>query len=630
MKIACRRLLVAALLIAAVLAAPALFAAERSEIPDQYKWDVTALFATMDAAKAAKAALLTDLPKVAAFKGKLGVSAAEFKAAYGAYYGVELRLRRLEAYASRLADQDARVSENKAFQSEVRTARTQFTEASSFFAPETIGVGAAKLDGYFQADPGLKIYQFPVRETLRLGKHILSDKEERIMAAAGELTAAGDSIYNLFTNAELPRQTVALSDGRAVKLSYAEYAKARESLVEQDRITAFTVFFRQYHDFRRTLAETLHTQLKAHQFNANCRGYDSTLAAALDASGVDEKIYHSLIAAAHRNLPTFHRYLKLKARALGKERLDYTDVYAPFTKAIELKVTYPAAQTLLLNALATLGKDYVDVLREAFAGRWIDVYPNEGKDSGAYSDGWGYGVHPYVLMNYTDTYGEALTLAHELGHAMHSYNSNQAQPFPTADYSTFVAEVASTFNENLLNDAMLKKVKSDDERLYLLGHFLDESIKGTFFRQTQFAEFELLIHQMVERGEALSDENLSQLFLKLVREYYGADQGVVNVPDFIADEWSIIPHFYYNYYVFQYATSFAASNLLSEQVIAKAPGALERYRALLRAGGSDNPVKLLQTAGADMTNPQAYDALMKRANRYMDEMEKLLAKKGKK
>jgi len=618
-------ILLAALLSVAVLQAKE---KERSEIPEQYKWKVTDLYPSIEAFKQARDGVQADFPKLAVFKDRLGESAATLKAGLDLFYNMEMRVRRLEDYASRIVDSDARVSENKAYQSEIQTLRAKFKSESSFIQPEIVALGEDRLAAMFAAEPGLAVYRFPIAETMRRQKYILSPAEEKILGAVGAFADDGYYTFNVFSNADMPLPEITLADGSVVTLTYTNFDNIRRSPVAADRVKAFETFFGQHNKFKRTFAQLLFTQIKAYAFFAEMRGYESNLAAALDRDGVDPQIYYSLIAAARRHLPPFHRYLKLKARALGKDHLEYTDMYVPFTAAAEIPVTWEQVQQILVEALQPLGDDYVKVLQSAFRDRWIDVFPNVGKDTGAYSSGWAYEVHPFVLMNWTDTYSDALTMAHELGHAMHSYNSNKTQPFPTSDYSTFVAEVASTLNENLLNDYMLKQVKTDEERFYLLGNFLDNTIKGTLFRQTQFAEFELMVHQRVAKGEALTDEVLDKMYLDLARAYYGHDLGLVEVPDYLAVEWAIIPHFYYNFYVFQYSTSVAAASAISEKIIAGEPGALEAYYAnLLRAGGSDNPVVLLAKAGADMTNPAAYDALTARANRYMDEIEKILDKK---
>ena len=601
---------------------------DNDEVDPMDTWDLTDLYKSVDDFRAEKKALESQIDGLAAYEGKLDESAKTLLAALNLTYDLEKRMRRMESYASRWYDRDTRVSEAKAAESEVENVRTHLARANSFIDPEITRMDPARLAKFLKEEPKLAVYEFPIRETIRRREYILSEKEERILAAAGDISSAGYSAYGLFTNADMPRETITLADGSELKMTYPNFDKVRRSHVDADRLKGFQAFFGQYDAFKRTIADLLYNQIKAYRFQSTMRGYPSTLAAALDEDDIDEAIYHSLIEAAHRNLPTFHRYLKLKARALGKESLEYTDLYVPFTDDVSIPVKWDEAKQMLAAALAPMGEGYVNTVEGAFTDRWVDVYPGEGKRSGAYSSGWCYDVHPYVLMNFNDTYSDTLTLAHEMGHAMHSYHSNKAQPFATSYYSTFVAEVASTFNENLLNDYMLSKA-TDAERFWLLGNFLDGTIKGTFFRQIQFAEFELMIHEKVEAGEALTDEDLNKMYLDLTRTYYGHDQGIVNVPEMIAVEWAAVPHFYYNYYVFQYSTSVAAASLLSERVLAGDTAARDLYvHKLLEAGGSSDPVSILRAAGADMTKPEAYEGLVARANRYMDEMEAILDAKG--
>ncbi len=621
-----RRLAVLALV--ALMTATAARAEERKDIAVKDTWNLADLYPTLDAFKKAKADFAGRMDAVSGYAGKLGESAATLRGALDTYYALEGDLRRLESYAGRISDQDTRDAAAKALDNEVSQMRVKFGALASFIDPEIIAVGETRVNEFLAAEPGLKIYERPIRETFRRQKHILSGDQEKILAAAGDIANTGISASGLLSSADLPRTEITLADGTVVKLTDANFVKHRRSSVKADRDKLATEFYAQYATFARTFGELLYSQMKSHKFFADARGYANTLDAALDRDEVDPAIYHNIIEAAHRNLPTFHRYLKLKARAMKVERLDYQDLYVPFTESTKIDVAYEEAQKLLAKAFVPMGKDYVRTVQRAFAERWIDVYPAEGKRSGAYASGWAYGVHPYMLLNYNGQYNDALTLAHELGHAMHSYYSNEAQPLPTSDYSTFVAEVASTFNENLLNDHMLKEVKSDDERFYLLGDFLDGTIKGTFFRQIQFAEFELRAHEMVERGESLTGEELGKLYLEITRRYYGHDAGVCNVPELFQSEWIYVPHFYYNYYVFQYSTSVAAASALGDRVLRKERGALDAYYGLLRAGGSKSPVQILRDAGVDMTKPEAYQALMDRANRYMDEMEKILAAKG--
>ena len=358
------------------------------------------------------------------------------------------------------------------------------------------------------------------------------------------------------------------------------------------------------------------------------RSYGSSLESALDANNIPVQVYHSLVDNVDANLSTFHRYLKLRKRILGVDTLHYYDLYAPLLSGVELRYTIDESKQNVLASLAPLGPEYIAVTKKAFNERWIDVYPNGGKRNGAYSNGSAYDVHPYMLLNYNGKYDDMSTLAHELGHTMQSYLSNKAQPYPTADYPIFVAEVASTFNEALLIDHMLKTIKDDNVRLSLLGNYL-EGIKGTVFRQTQFAEFELRIHDLAEKGEALTGDRLNELYREITRKYYGHDKGVCIVDDEIKSEWSYIPHFYYNFYVYQYATAFTASAALSEQVLAGDKAATKRYVDFLSAGGSDYAIDLLKNAGVDMTTSQPFELTMKKMNRVMDEMEKILDRMGK-
>ena len=605
------------------------FATETNEVDTMYTWDLTDFYPSIEAFQQDKASFEADMEKLSAYKGKLGDSAKTLAEGLDLYYDLERRMRRLESYASRLFDRDTRVSENKGYESEVESLRTRFSKIASYMDPELVAVGKNKIDKFIKQNSDLAVYSYPISEVFRRSKHILSEKEEKILAAAGDIDLAGYNTFSIFNNADMPHRTITLHDGTELKMTFPNFDKMRRSKNEADRKAGFEAFFGQYDQFKKTLAETLHSQIKAYKFHASVRGYDSDLQAALDNNGISTEIYTSLIQAAHENLDTFHRYLKLKARALGKEKLEYTDMYLPFSEKDAITVKYEDAQNMLLESFEPLGADYVNTIKKAYAEHWIDVWPNEGKRSGAYSSGWAYDVHPFVLMNYNETYSDTLTLAHELGHAMHSFYSNSNQAFPIADYTTFMAEVASTFNENLLNDYMIKRVKNDDEKLFLLGNFLDGTIKGTFFRQIQFAEFELMIHQKVEAGEPLTDEVLNKIFLDLTRMYYGHDKGVTDVPDMIAVEWAMVPHFYYDFYVFQYSTSVAAASYLSKKVLEGDKLALDNYYThLLKAGGSENSVELLKQAGADMTNPGTYNALMERANRYMDEVEKILDARG--
>jgi len=425
----------------------------------------------------------------------------------------------------------------------------------------------------------------------------------------------------------MPYPTVTLSNGKEVLVDQAGYGRYRASANREDRKKVFEVFFGKFNDFRRTFGTEMDANVKSHLFYTNVRNYDNTLETALDANNIPVKVYYSLIDNVNKNLDSFHRYLNIKRRMMGLDTLYYYDLYAPAVKDIDAEYDYDKAKKMILNALKPLGNDYVKIIKEAFDNRWIDVYPTPGKRSGAYSSGSAYDVHPYILLNYNNLYNDVSTLAHELGHTMQSYLSNKNQPFPTAMYPIFVAEVASTLNEVLLFNYVYNKTTDDDTKLALLMEYLD-GVKGTLFRQTQFAEFELRMHEMAEKGEQITGDSMSELYKNIVRRYYGHDQGICIVPDYINVEWAYIPHFYYNYYVYQYSTSFTASTALAERILNKEPGAVDKYINFLSAGGSKYPIELLKDAGVDMTTSVPFDKTMKMMNWAMDEIENILAKKG--
>jgi oligoendopeptidase F len=431
------------------------------------------------------------------------------------------------------------------------------------------------------------------------------------------------SIFNVFINAELPFPKVTLSTGETVTLNQAGYSKYRILPNPADRELVFKTFWEEMSKFKGTFAEQLLAKMNVDLFNAKARKYNGTLESALNRYNIPTNVYHSLIDNVNKNLPTFHRYLALRKKMLGLDTLKYSDMYTSVVKDIDLKYSYQEAQKLIIESLKPLGSDYQNIILKAFNERWIDVYPTAGKRSGAYSNGGAYDVHPYILLNYNEQYNDVSTTTHELGHTMQSYLSNKTQPYPLADYPIFVAEVASTFNEDLLNRYMINKITDNKIRLSLLMDRLD-GFKGTLFRQTQFAEFELAIHEKVEAGEPLTSDILNKMYGDILRKYYGHDKGICIIDDLYSVEWTYIPHFYYNYYVYQYATSFTASAALAEKVFAGEKGITEKYLAFLSSGGSDYPIELLKKAGVDMTTSEPFDKAIVAMNRIMDEIEAIL------
>jgi len=601
---------------------------ERSEVPIEHTWNLRDLYPSDEAWNKAKEKLAARFDDVLRYKGKLASSPAELLACLDFNSRLSKEFGRLHNYAAMKADEDTRNSKYLALRQETEQLATNYSSMASFIEPEIAKMDKSKINDFLTAEPGLKIYKMYLYDIQRTKAHTLSEKEEKILAEASLLAGGPASIYMIFSNAELPYPEVTLSDGAAVTLNKAGYARYRAVPNRSDREAVFQAFWGAFNKFRRTIGVQLYANVKKDMFYARTRGYDSSLQSALDSDNIPAKVYSALIENVTNNLDSFHRYLNLKKRMLGVETLKYSDVYAPVVKGIDLKYTYEEAKTLVIDAAKPLGRDYVRVVKKALAERWVDVYPTPAKRAGAYSNGSAYDVHPYILLNYNGQYDDVSTLAHELGHAMQSYYSNKEQPYPTADYSTFVAEVASTFYEALLIDKMLKEIKDDDVRLSLLMNYLD-GIKGTVFRQTQFAEFELRIHEKAERGEPLTGDALSKLYGDILKKYYGHDKAICHIDELYTVEWAYIPHFYYNFYVYQYSTSFTASTALSQGVLNKEKNAVANYIKFISAGGSEYPIDLLRKAGVDMTTPEPFKKTMAVMNKTMDEIEAILKKKAK-
>ena len=601
---------------------------DRSQTPDKYKWDLAEIYPTQTAWRAAKDTLSADLPKLRQFRGKLASSGRALADALEMQAGFSKDLSRLYSYASLLADQDTRDAAHEGMRQEMNLLAAAFGAESSFIEPELLKAGEAPITAAVAAEPRLNVFGFYLRDVFRRTQHTLSDAEEKLLADAGPLAGNPSSVFNILSNADFPYPTVTLSTGKSVKLDQAAFTELRALPNRADREKVMAAFFGSLATFDRTFGTAMSGEVQKVWFFAKARKYPSAVAAQLDGPNIPLSVYTRLVDGVNRNLPAFHRYLKLRKRMMKVDQLHYYDLYAPLVSSVDLKYAPGEAQKLVLAAVEPLGADYQATIGRAFDSRWIDLYPNDGKASGAYSDGGVYDVHPYMLINYNGQYTDVSTLAHELGHTMQSYYSNKTQPYPLAGYPTFVAEVASTFNESLLIDYMLKQIKDDDTRLSLLGNYL-ENIKGTVFRQTQFAEFELRMHEMAQKGDALTGEALSKLYMAITKKYYGHDQGICVVDDYIAHEWSYVPHFYRDFYVFQYATSFTASSALAEKVKAGDAEARKRYLAFLSAGGSKYPVDLLKDAGVDMTTDEPLDLTIKTMNRIMDEMETILAHRPK-
>ena len=462
-----------------------------------------------------------------------------------------------------------------------------------------------------------------VRTVLRRREHLLSPREEEILAESALLAGGPGAIFGLLHNAELPRPGVRLSTGERVRLTPAEFARHRATAVRRDRRALLRRYLGAYLGFEATLGQNLFETVKQHVFRARARRYPSSLAAALDEDAIPMGVYRNLVEQSHRMLPLLHRYFRLRARALGLPRLAYHDLHCSLAAAAPSSYTTAGARAAVRRALEPLGSEYLAVLDEALSGRWIDWLPSPGKRAGAYASGSAYDVHPYVLLNFNGDFESVSTLAHELGHALHSSFSNRSQPYPAADYSIFVAEVASTFNEILLHHDLLRRARGRAERMFLTARWLDD-LRATFFRQAMFAEFELDIHEKVERSEALTGRGLTGEYLSLLRRTHGHDEGVVDIDAACGIEWAAIPHFHYGFYVYQYATGIAASICLAEAVLSDRGGARERYLAFLRSGGSDDPLVLLRRAGVDLETAEPYEAVSRAIQANLDRLEEMV------
>jgi len=600
-------------------------ARERSEVLIEYTWKLEDLYASDQAWNKAKEEWIAKFPQILSYRGKLASCASELLACLEFNSQVSKEFGRLDSYASMKSDEDTRNSKYLAMRQEMQQLATDYSSKASFIEPEIVRMDKQKIDELIAEEPGLKVFKMYLYDIQRRKAHKLSEKEEKILAEAGLLADSPSSIFFIFSNAELPFPQLELSDGTIAKLNQAGYARYRALPNRKDREAVFGAFWGAFDKFKRTFGVQLYANVRKDMFYARTRGYNSSWESALDKDNIPIEVYSALIENVNNNLDSFYRYLSLKKRMLGVETLKYSDVYAPVVKDVDLQYSFEEAKQLVLDAVKPLGEDYIRVVKKAFEDQWIDVYPTPGKRMGAYSNGSAYDVHPYILLNFNGQYDDVSTLAHELGHTMHSFYSNKNQPYPTADYSTFVAEVASTFNEALLINKMLKEIKDDETRLSLLMNYLD-GVRQTVFRQTQFAEFELRMHEEAERNKPLTGDVLSKLYGDILKKYYGHDKGVCHIDDLYTVEWAYVPHFYYNFYVYQYATSFTASTALAQKVFSKEEGAVEKYIEFLSAGGADYPINLLKKAGVDMTSSEPFDKTMAVMNRTMDEIEAILEK----
>ncbi len=573
-------------------------AKQRSEIAQQDKWRIEDIYATDEAWEADYNECIRRAKEKCVYQGRLAESAQILYQALKESDEADLLVEHVYVYAFMKYYEDTANAVYQEMSGRAQAAVTKLSEKYAFLTPEILAIDQKKMQEYLNSDT-IALYRHALEDILAKKEHALSEKEERLLAMAGQVTASPNEIFSKFNNADVKFGTILDEDGNEVELTNGRYSVFMESNDRSVRENAFKALYRQYGNYKNTLAATYYANVKQACFYAKARKYDSTLQMYLSGSFIPEKVYHNLIETVHKNLDKMHTYVSLRKQVLGVDELHFYDIYAPMVSDITMKIPYEEAKDIALKALAPLGEEYLSKVKEGFESGWVDVYENTGKRTGAFS--WGtYGVHPYVFLNYTDTLNDVFTLVHEMGHAMHTYYSNANQPYPYAGYRIFVAEVASTCNEALLMQYLLKNCTDLSEKKYLMNHYF-EQFKGTLFRQTMFAEFEMITHKMAEDGEVLNAQALCDVYRKLNEEYFGED---MVIDDEIALEWSRIPHFYTPFYVYQYATGYSAAIAIASKIFKGDEKTLKGYKQFLSGGCSMHPIDLLKLCGIDMESPQ--------------------------
>ena len=594
----------------------------RDQIDERYTWRLEDLYPDISVWRDMKKSLEGRIPELEKFQDRLTRDASTFLEALEYYDQVEMDLRRLYAYTMMLSDQDTRELHPLGMKQEMMQLETGFKCTVAYFEPEILELPREQLGVFFTEKPALEGYRQIIDDIYRRRNHTATPSEEKMIAQAGLMSETAHESYRILSNADLPYPVIELSGGNRVRLDPTHYAMFRISPVREDRKKVFETFFSTLQSFCRTFGTQLYGEIKKNVFYKNVRRYKSCLECSLDRNNIPVSVYESLLGNVNRHLNTLHRYFDLRKKLLGVEQLQYYDTYPSLVQTIERTYTFSEAEKLIKESLTVLGEEYMTALVRSFSDRWIDVYPTAGKKSGAYMEGIAYDTHPYILMNYKGKFSDVSTLTHELGHAMHSFFSNKYQSYANSHYPIFLAEVASTVNEILLMNYMLDHTDSPDIRLSLLGDAL-EGFRGTLFRQTQFAEYELAIHKKVEAGEALTCEEFTDIYLDIFRKYYGHDQGIMTVDDLYGMEWAFIPHFYYNFYVYQYSTSFTAAQTIAHRIIDREKDIIPRYIQFLSSGRSEYALSTLQKLDIDMTSDEPFLITIRKMNEIMDEIERI-------
>lgn len=595
---------------------------QRNEINEKYTWDLSTIFATDQAWEEELTLLSKDTKESSNFEGRLLESAASLLKITKLYLDLNRRLEKLYVYAHMKNDQDTREAKYQEYYAKSMTLYSQLDQVFSFYEPEFMKITEEQYHAFLEAEPKLQIYKHFFDTLLQNKDHVLSQREEELLAGAGEIFGSASETFAILDNADITFHYVLDDEGNEVQLSHGTYSRLMESKNREVRRGAYEALYSTYKQFQHTYAKTLQTNVKVQNYRAKVRNYQSARQAALAANFVPESVYDNLVSAVRKHLPLLQRYLDLRSKILSIPDLKMYDVYTPLS-SVEYSFTYPEALKKAEEALAVLGDDYLTRVKRAFSERWIDVYENQGKRSGAYSGG-SYDTNAFMLLNWQDNLDNLFTLVHETGHSMHSSYTRETQPYVYGDYSIFLAEIASTTNENILTEKLLEEVEDDATRFAILNNFLD-GFRGTVFRQTQFAEFEHAIHQADQNGEVLTSEFLNELYADLNETYYGLKKE--DNPE-IQYEWARIPHFYYNYYVYQYSTGFAAASALAEKIVHGSQEDRDRYIDYLKAGKSDYPLNVMRKAGVDMEKEDYLNDAFAVFERRLNEFEALVEKLG--
>ena len=590
----------------------------RSEVSDQHKWNLKDIYHSDQAWEEDFDELKQLVPKLQDYRGKLD-SAENLIECLNLQKQIGKKLDKLVGYAMRSRDQDNTNSTYQEFSDRILSILAVAAAKSAYFEPEIISLPAETIKQWIQQTEELSVYQHYLENIMRMQPHTLPAEQEELLASAGEMAQSASNIFRMFNDADLRFPLIQDEDGNEVELSHGRYIQFMESKDRRVRKDAFKAMYSTYSKWKNTLATTYTSAVKKAKFFATARKYNSALEAALDADNIKPEVYHNLINTVHNSLPQFYRYIDLRKRLLGLDELHMYDIYVPLVKDMDIKIPPAEAVKTVKLGLVPLGQQYINDLTKGLTGGWIDWFENVGKTSGAYSADI-YGVHPYVLLNYNDTFDDMFTLSHEMGHAMHSFYSSKNQEFFNSQYTIFVAEVASTVNECILMNYLLNKTNDVKYRMYLLNHYL-EQFRGTVFRQTMFAEFEMIVHDQIGQGNPMTAEGLSQIYHELNQKYYGPN--VISDPE-IAIEWARIPHFYRPFYVYKYATGFSAAVALSEQILNEKEPAVKRYLEFLSSGGSDYPLNQLKQAGVDMTVSEPINNALAVFSSLVDQMELLI------